>query len=76
MAFDGLIVMPAIQLERVIRALLANIADWEERLREVESHAPSDNGNRQRCLTLLRDMGQAKHSLRRLSGIDPDEGQS
>lgn len=54
--------------------MLANIGNWQERIEEIEQHAPIDNGNgnKHRALTLLRDMTQASLSLRRLSGIEDD----
>lgn len=52
--------------ERVVRAVLENLGNWEERLAEIERNAPSENGNKARALSLMRDMEQAKVSLRRL----------
>lgn len=52
--------------------MLANIGNWQERIAEIERHAPTGHDNKQRALTLLRDMTQASLSLRRLSGIEDD----
>jgi hypothetical protein len=49
------------------RAMLANIADWEIRLAEVESYAIP--GNKARILSLMLDMKHAKVSLRRLARL-------
>lgn len=52
--------------ERVVRAVMENLGNWQERLAEIEQIAPSDNGNKARALSLLRDMEQARVSLERL----------
>jgi hypothetical protein len=54
---------------RIITATLANISNWEQRLVEIEQNCPV--GCKHEALALLRDMTHAKHSLRRLAGIDP-----
>jgi hypothetical protein len=53
------------------KALLQNIADWENRLREIESFAIP--GNKFRILSLMRDIHFAKLSLRRLVNLPEDE---
>lgn len=58
--------------ERIIRAVLANIANWEDRLEEISDHAIPVTGNRGRALSLMRDMKYAKLSLARLAGIVED----
>jgi len=49
---------------------LATIDDWQARIEEIASHAIP--GNRVRALSLLKDMEQTRHSLRRLAGLEPD----
>lgn len=69
MAFDGLTAMAPANFERVIRAVLQNIANWEVRLMEIEQTASPATGNKARALSLRRDMEMAKLSLRRVSGL-------
>lgn len=56
---------------RLTRALLANIDDWEARCLEIAEHA--NPGNKVRALSLARDIGMVRHSLRRLAGLGGDE---
>jgi hypothetical protein len=70
-AFDGLnhVTIPPERADRVVRAVLENIANWEERLRAIEEAATPITGNKARALSLLRDMEQTKVSLKRLAGL-------
>lgn len=52
--------------DRVVAALLANLADWELRVEEISTHAIPVTGNLHRALTLLRDMKRVRIGLRRL----------
>jgi hypothetical protein len=72
-AFDGLIAMAPANFERVIRAVLQNIANWEVRLMEIEQTASPATGNKARALSLRRDMEMAKVSLRRLAGLTENQ---
>lgn len=73
MAFDGLIAMAPANFERVVRAVLQNIANWEVRLMEIEQAATPVTGNKARALSLRRDMEMAKISLRRISGLTENQ---
>lgn len=65
--------MSIAQAERIVRATLENIADWEKRLGEIERHAVAATGDKARALALMRDMGTAKRALQRiLDDLDPD----
>jgi hypothetical protein len=55
---------------RIVHAVLENMDDWMERLREVEAHA--NPGNKIRSLELLRDMERCRQGLRRL--VEPGDG--
>jgi len=48
--------------------MLATLDDWTARVEEIAVHAIP--GNRVRALSLLRDMEQTRHSLRRLAGLE------
>lgn len=64
--------MPIAQAERIVRATLENIADWERRLGEIERHAVPFTGNKARALELMRDMETAKRALQRvLDDLNP-----
>jgi hypothetical protein len=58
--------IPPERVGRIIRAVLENVENWEERIREIEAHAVP--GNKIRALSLLRDMEQCRLSLARLAG--------
>lgn len=63
--------VPAERAERIIKAILANMDNWQERIEEIAVHAVPITGNKARALALLRDMKLAQISLRRLAGV-PD----
>jgi hypothetical protein len=54
--------------ERIIVAVLENISNWQERVLEIEQSCPP--GSKIHALTLARDLEMAKHSLRRLAGLE------
>lgn len=53
--------------QRIIRAVLENIDNWQERVLEIEQNA--NTGNKVRALSLARDLEFAKQSLKRLCGV-------
>lgn len=59
------------RMARIIKAVLENISNWEDRLEEIAEN--STPGNRVRSLSLLRDMRFAHLSLKRLAGLDSKE---
>lgn len=59
--------------DRLIRAVLENIANWEVRLMEIEQAASPVTGNKARAMSLRRDMMMAKVSLRRLAGLTENQ---
>jgi hypothetical protein len=63
--------MPKLQAERaerIIIAVLQNIGNWEDRVLEIEQSCPP--GSKILALSLARDLEMAKHSLRRLAGLE------
>jgi hypothetical protein len=56
--------------ERLARAVLQNIGDWQTRLSVIESFAIP--GNKGRILSLMHDIEFAKLSLRRLANLPED----
>jgi hypothetical protein len=65
--------MPKLQAERaerIIVAVLENIGNWQDRVLEIADNAIPVTGNKARALSLARDLEMAKHSLRRLAGLE------
>jgi hypothetical protein len=52
--------------------MLANIANWEDRLSTIADAAIPVTGNKSRALALQRDMHMCRLSLSRLAGLEPD----
>lgn len=60
------VAIPPERVERLIRAVLHSIENWEDRLREIEAHSPP--GTKVETLSLLRDVEMARLSFTRLIG--------
>lgn len=60
--------LEAEKARRIIKAVLENVSNWEQRIIEIEENA--NVGNKSRAIALLRDMKMAKLSLRRLADMD------
>jgi hypothetical protein len=53
--------------QRLVRAVLENVQDWESRALEIADAALPVTGNKARALSLARDMEQCRLSLTRLA---------
>lgn len=62
------------KLARILRATLASIDGWRERAIEIAEAAVPATGNRARALSLAKDMELARLALRRIAGMEADDG--